>query len=128
MDVFEEIADERRAVSDMAVGLSPDQPATPSLCTRWTVRDVVAHLRMPLETRLPQVLRVRLEVTDLDWASGRGRGRPGDGGGPAAGGGGHRGARRGGRGSAQAPYAGALSPLRHAGARRTPEGAAGHRG
>src|SRR5581483_9991880 len=49
MDVFEEIADERRTVADMAAGLSPEQLATPSLCTQWTVREVVAHLLMPLE-------------------------------------------------------------------------------
>jgi uncharacterized protein (TIGR03083 family) len=70
MDVFEEIADERRAVADMAAGLSPEQLATPSLCPQWTVRDVVAHLLMPLETRLPQVLRAMVGARgDFDRAN-----------------------------------------------------------
>lgn len=49
MDNWETIAIERRAVADMAEGFSPGQWATPSLCDGWTVRDVVAHLSLPLQ-------------------------------------------------------------------------------
>jgi uncharacterized protein (TIGR03083 family) len=53
MDVFEAIADERRALADDLTGLPPDRQRTPSLCARWTVHDVLAHLTMPMEVSLP---------------------------------------------------------------------------
>jgi uncharacterized protein (TIGR03083 family) len=42
------IAAERRALADLAEGLTPEQLATPSLCAGWTVRDVIAHLTLNL--------------------------------------------------------------------------------
>ena len=54
MDIFGEIADERRLTADLVVALSPDQLSTPSLCGAWTVRDVSAHLLMPLVTSTPK--------------------------------------------------------------------------
>ncbi|MEV7431436.1 maleylpyruvate isomerase family mycothiol-dependent enzyme [Nocardioides sp. NPDC092400] len=52
MDIFEEVADERRAVADLVSGLTPEQQAARSLCTEWSVREVVAHLVVPLEVGL----------------------------------------------------------------------------
>lgn len=53
MDTFEEIADERRTLADLLDGLSPEQWRTQSLCSEWTVRDVAAHLVVPLEVGIP---------------------------------------------------------------------------
>jgi uncharacterized protein (TIGR03083 family) len=36
--------EERRDFADLIAGLSPDQWEQPSLCERWRVRDVVAHV------------------------------------------------------------------------------------
>ncbi|MDF9716318.1 maleylpyruvate isomerase family mycothiol-dependent enzyme [Nocardioides sp. ChNu-153] len=52
MDTFAAIADERRALAALLTGLTPAQAATPSLCDRWTVHDVAAHLVVPLEVGL----------------------------------------------------------------------------
>ncbi|MFN8126011.1 MAG: maleylpyruvate isomerase family mycothiol-dependent enzyme [Candidatus Nanopelagicales bacterium] len=49
-----DIADERRATADLIEGLSDAQLDTPSLCGAWTVRDVAAHLLMPLVTSTPR--------------------------------------------------------------------------
>jgi uncharacterized protein (TIGR03083 family) len=38
------VATERRALADLLDTLTPEQWATPSLCTGWTVRHVAAHL------------------------------------------------------------------------------------
>lgn len=42
------ISAERRALADLAEGLTPEQLATPSLCAGWTVHDVIAHLTLNL--------------------------------------------------------------------------------
>lgn len=49
MDLFDEIAAERRGLADLLSGLTEAQQRTPSLCSEWTVRDVVGHLVVPLE-------------------------------------------------------------------------------
>lgn len=49
MDLFAEIADERRELAGLLAGLTADQLATPSLCAGWTVHEVAAHLVMPME-------------------------------------------------------------------------------
>lgn len=54
MDTFAEIADERRGLADLLSGLTPEQQATQSLCSEWRVRDVVAHLVVPLEVGIPR--------------------------------------------------------------------------
>lgn len=54
VDIFAEIADERRDLADLVAGLTEAQLATPSLCGEWTVRDVVAHLVVPLEVGIPR--------------------------------------------------------------------------
>lgn len=63
MDVLQLIAAERRRVADLAETLTHEQLATGSLCGAWTVRDVLAHLLMPLVTSpvavVSAVLRAR---------------------------------------------------------------------
>ena len=54
VDLFAEIADERRGLADLVSGLTEDQLATASLCGEWTVRDVIAHLVVPLEVSIPR--------------------------------------------------------------------------
>lgn len=50
VDIFADIADERRITADFCESLTDEQWATPSLCEGWTVHDVAAHLLMPLVT------------------------------------------------------------------------------
>ncbi len=52
MDSFQRTAVLRRQVADMLAGLSADQLATKSLCGAWTVRDVGAHLVVPIHVPL----------------------------------------------------------------------------
>ncbi len=54
VDVFEEIADERRALAEQLADLTPQQQTTRSLCRAWSVHDVLAHLVMPLEVSTPR--------------------------------------------------------------------------
>ena len=54
MDIFAEIAAERRVLADLLSGLTPQQRATQSLCSEWTVQDVAGHLIVPLEVSLPR--------------------------------------------------------------------------
>jgi uncharacterized protein (TIGR03083 family) len=49
---FAEIADERRTLAGTLATLTPEQWEAQSLCDAWTVRDVAAHLVMPLVTPL----------------------------------------------------------------------------
>ena len=44
MDIWEVLADERRATADLLAGLTEEQWAAPSLCPAWTVKDVAVHL------------------------------------------------------------------------------------
>ena len=61
--VDEAVSAERRHLADHVVDLSDAQWATPSLCSAWTVRDVVAHLtvttRMTVPRLLPAAVRAR---------------------------------------------------------------------
>lgn len=50
--VFEGVAAERRALADVLDHLTQEQWNTPSLCEGWLVRDVAAHLIVPLVTPL----------------------------------------------------------------------------
>jgi len=56
-DTFDLIAAERRRTADFLGSLDEAQGATPSLCGRWTVREVAAHLVMPFRLSRPQLLR-----------------------------------------------------------------------
>lgn len=49
VELFEEIADERRVLAATMAGLTTEQQRAPSLCAQWSVHDVVAHLVVPLE-------------------------------------------------------------------------------
>ena len=70
MDVFAEIADERRSLAALLSGLPEDQQAAPSLCSEWQVRDVVGHLVVPLEVSTPRfVLAVLARGGDFDRAN-----------------------------------------------------------
>ena len=70
MDVFAEIADERRAVADMLSGLTPEQQAAPSLCDGWRVHDVAAHLVLPFGVGMPKFLLTMLACRgDFDAAN-----------------------------------------------------------
>lgn len=72
MDVFEEIADERRYVADLASGLTERQLAAASMCGEWTVRDVVGHLVVPLEVGIPKLaLAMLLSRGSFDRANAR---------------------------------------------------------
>lgn len=56
MDMFDEIADERRGLADLLSGLTAEQRAAPSLCRGWSVQEVAAHLIVPLEVGLPKLV------------------------------------------------------------------------
>lgn len=58
MDLFAEIADERRTLAAVLAELDSEQWRTPSLCEAWTVHDVAAHLLMPLVTPTIRVIAV----------------------------------------------------------------------
>jgi uncharacterized protein (TIGR03083 family) len=54
VDTFAEIADERRRLAALLSGLTDEQQATRSLCSEWSVREVIAHLVVPLEVGIPR--------------------------------------------------------------------------
>jgi uncharacterized protein (TIGR03083 family) len=60
VDLFAEIADERRGLAALLSGLTVEQHAKQSLCSAWTVHDVVAHLVVPLEVGFPKFVRAML--------------------------------------------------------------------
>ncbi|MFF5174769.1 maleylpyruvate isomerase family mycothiol-dependent enzyme [Micromonospora sp. NPDC000089] len=51
MELMPLIAAERRRMADLVDTLTPEQLAAPSLCTQWTVREVIGHVLAPLVTR-----------------------------------------------------------------------------
>jgi uncharacterized protein (TIGR03083 family) len=53
-DVWAVIHSERKALADDLVQLSAAQWATPSLCSDWTVRDVLAHMAATARMTPPQ--------------------------------------------------------------------------
>lgn len=60
VDIFAEIADERRGLADLLEGLTAEQRATPSLCGDWTVQEVVGHLVVPLQVGIPRFVLTML--------------------------------------------------------------------
>ncbi|GAA0248241.1 maleylpyruvate isomerase family mycothiol-dependent enzyme [Cryptosporangium japonicum] len=58
-EVWSAVDRRRRAIVDLLTGLSPGDWNTPSLCEGWRVRDVAAHLTMPLLT-VPQMALLAL--------------------------------------------------------------------
>jgi len=55
-NVWPIIHDERRALAADLEALPDEQWATPSLCTGWTVRDVLAHMTATAKISAPQFL------------------------------------------------------------------------
>ncbi|RBY90118.1 hypothetical protein DQ244_11620 [Blastococcus sp. TBT05-19] len=60
VDTFAHIADERRGLAALLSGLTDEQQVTQSLCSAWTVHDVVAHLVVPLEVSTPRFVLAML--------------------------------------------------------------------
>jgi uncharacterized protein (TIGR03083 family) len=56
MSLSDEIAAERVIMADLLTGLSDAQLDTPSLCERWSVRDVAGHVVVPLVISRPRSL------------------------------------------------------------------------
>ena len=56
------VAAERHRVADLVADLSDEQWATPSLCSAWTVRDVVAHLTVTTRMTVPRLLRAAVRA------------------------------------------------------------------
>ena len=56
MSIWEQTADQRRQLADLLDGLNETQWNTPSLCTEWTVREVVGHLVTPFEVGTAKML------------------------------------------------------------------------
>ena len=54
VDTFAEIADERRGLAELLSGFTAEQRAVPSLCSEWSVLEVVAHLVVPLQVSIPK--------------------------------------------------------------------------
>jgi uncharacterized protein (TIGR03083 family) len=70
VDTFAEIADERRGLAALVSGLTDGQQATQSLCSEWSVHDVVAHLVVPLEVSIPRFVLAMLACRgDFDRAN-----------------------------------------------------------
>ena len=70
MDIFSQIADERRGLADLLSGLTREQLATQSLCDEWSVHDVAAHLMMPLEVGMAKFMLAMLACRgDFDRAN-----------------------------------------------------------
>jgi uncharacterized protein (TIGR03083 family) len=67
MSIWEQTADQRRQLADLLVGLDETQWHTPSLCTEWTVREVVGHLVTPFEfSTAKMLLRIALHGFNFD--------------------------------------------------------------
>ena len=53
-EITASIAAERRELAAILGGLPPESWDSPTLCAGWRVREVVAHISMPLRYRLPR--------------------------------------------------------------------------
>ena len=60
--VDDAVSAERRRLADHVDGLTDEQWATPSLCTAWTVRDVVAHLTVTTRITVPRLVRAAVRA------------------------------------------------------------------
>ncbi len=67
MDIWEMVFDQRRQLADILDTLDETQWNTPSLCSAWTVRDVVGHLVSFSELGTPKaMLRMLLNGFNFD--------------------------------------------------------------
>lgn len=72
MDLFVEIAAERRELADLLSELTEAQRKTTSLCSEWTVQGVVGHLVVPLEVGMGKFgLAMVRALGDFDKANSR---------------------------------------------------------
>jgi uncharacterized protein (TIGR03083 family) len=71
METTELIAAERRRIAALLEGLTSDQWAAPSLCEKWTVRDVAAHLTLPFRVGLGRMAWEAIRRGGLDPATDR---------------------------------------------------------
>jgi uncharacterized protein (TIGR03083 family) len=62
MSVWQDIAEERVRFAELVDGLDADQLAAPSLCGKWTVHEVAAHVLMPLVTSKAEIARELLRA------------------------------------------------------------------
>ncbi len=62
MSIWDDIAAERQVFADLIDSLTEAQLDTPSLCGEWTVRDVAAHVLMPLITPRAEIVRAMLRA------------------------------------------------------------------
>jgi uncharacterized protein (TIGR03083 family) len=59
-EMFAAAADERRELAELLDTLTADQWRAASLCQSWAVRDVAAHLVMPMVTSIPRFVAAML--------------------------------------------------------------------
>lgn len=56
-EIASAVRDERRRLADWLTNLTTEQWQTPSLCSAWTVRDVLAHLTVTTRLTVPLLVR-----------------------------------------------------------------------
>ena len=61
-DVDQAVSAERCRLADSVADLTDEQWATPSLCSAWTVRDVIAHLTVTTRLTVPRLLRAAVRA------------------------------------------------------------------
>jgi uncharacterized protein (TIGR03083 family) len=66
MDIFETIAEERRALADLLDTLTEEQLRTPSLMPTWTVRDVAGHLVLGLKLPMARLIATLILTRSMD--------------------------------------------------------------
>ena len=60
--IDEAVSAERCRLADHVAGLTDEQWTTTSLCSAWTVRDVIAHLTVTTRMTVPRVLRAAVRA------------------------------------------------------------------
>ena len=53
MTIWDDIATERLGIAEVLEGLTEAQWQTPSLCGKWSVRELAGHLVVPFHTSIP---------------------------------------------------------------------------
>ena len=55
MTIWDDIATERLGIAEVLEGLTEAQWQTPSLCGKWSVRELAGHLVVPFHTSIPNL-------------------------------------------------------------------------